>query len=95
MRKINTRIFFSFLLTSCVLFAVSDRIKSSQTEEHEAIVRLVLVDVVATDKEGNFVSDLKEEDLEVYENGKRLLEAYGLKNQPTHYLYRIFFLSPI
>ena len=72
MRKIYTRIFFSFLLTSCVLFAVNDRIKLSQAEEHEAIVRLVLVDVVATDKEGSFVSDLKEEDFEVYENGKRM-----------------------
>jgi VWFA-related protein len=30
------------------------------------------VDVVATDKEGNFVSDLKKEDFEVYENGKRM-----------------------
>jgi VWFA-related protein len=72
MRKIYTRIFLSFLLTSCVLFAVNDRIKSSQAEEHEAIVRLVIVDVVATDKEGNFVSDLKKEDFEVYENGKRM-----------------------
>ena len=73
MRKIYTRIFFSFLLTSCVLFAVNDRIKLSQAEEHEAIVRLVLVDVVATDKEGSFVSDLKEEDFEVYEDGKKML----------------------
>ena len=72
MKKILLRTLISFLLTSCVLFAVNDRIKSSQAEEHEAIVRLVLVDVVATDKEGNFVSDLKEEDLEVYENGKRM-----------------------
>jgi VWFA-related protein len=72
MKKNLLRTLISFLLTSCVLFAVNDRIKSSQAEEHEAIVRLVLVDVVATDKEGNFVSDLKEEDLEVYENGKRM-----------------------
>jgi len=72
MKKILLRTLISFLLTSCVLFAVNDRIKSSQAEEHEAIVRLVLVDVLATDKEGNFVSDLKEEDLEVYEDGKRI-----------------------
>jgi VWFA-related protein len=72
MRKIYTRIFLSFLLTSCVLFAINDRIKSSQAEEHEAIVRLVLVDVVATDKEGNFVPDLKVEDFEVFEDGKRI-----------------------
>lgn len=72
MRKIFLRTLFSFLLTFCVLFAVTDRVKSSQAEEQEAIVRLVLVDVVATDKEGNFVSHLKKEDFEVYENGKRM-----------------------
>jgi VWFA-related protein len=30
------------------------------------------VDIVATDKEGNFVSDLKKEDFEVFENGQRM-----------------------
>ncbi len=72
MKKIFLRPFLSFWLASCLLLAVNERIKSSQAEEHESIVRLVLVDVVATDKEGNFLSDLKKEDFEVYENGKRM-----------------------
>ncbi len=72
MKKISLYASLSFWLASCLLFAVNERIQSSQTEEHEAIVRLVLVDVVATDKEGNFTSDLKKDDLEVYEDGKRM-----------------------
>ncbi|MFB0566686.1 MAG: VWA domain-containing protein, partial [Candidatus Aminicenantaceae bacterium] len=72
MRKIFLRTFLSFLLTSCVLFVVNHRGDSSQAEEHEVIVRLVLVDVVATDKEGNFISDLKKEEFEIYEDGKRI-----------------------
>jgi VWFA-related protein len=72
MRKICPLTYLSFLLAFCIFFAVNQQDLFSQTEEHDAIVRLVLVDVVATDKEGNFVSDLKKEDFEVYENGKRM-----------------------
>ena len=72
MRKIIFRTFLSFLLISCVLFVVNHRGDPSQTEEHKVIVRLVLVDVVATDREGNFVSDLKKEEFELYEDRKRM-----------------------
>jgi VWFA-related protein len=72
MKNTAFHIFLYFLFASCVLFAVNDRLEPSQTEDHEAIVRLVLVDVVATDKQGDFVADLKKEDFEVYEDGKRM-----------------------
>lgn len=72
MRKTCLLTFLSFLLAFCILFIVNQQDLSSQSEEHEAIVRLVLVDVVATDKEGNFISDLKVEDFEVFEDGKRI-----------------------
>ena len=39
-------------------------------QEHEVTVRLVLVDVIATDKEGNVVTDLTLKDFEIYEGGK-------------------------
>jgi VWFA-related protein len=72
MKKIFSRIFLFVWLAFCVLFAVDVCGLSSQTEEHEAIVRLILVDVLATDKEGNFARDLKVEDFEVFEDGKRI-----------------------
>jgi VWFA-related protein len=41
-----------------------------QPERHEVTVRLVLVDVIATDKEGKVVTGLTEEDFEILEDGK-------------------------
>jgi VWFA-related protein len=72
MKRIFLRFSLCSLLSLFVLLSINQGDISAQTEEHEAIVKLVLVDVVATDKEGNFVSDLKKEDFEVYEDGKRL-----------------------
>lgn len=42
----------------------------SAQEEHEVTVRLVLVDVIATDKDGNIVTDLTMQDFEIFEGGK-------------------------
>ncbi len=42
-----------------------------QKEEYEVEVRLVLVDVIVT-KDGKFVTDLTQEDFEIYEDGKRV-----------------------
>lgn len=39
-------------------------------QKHEVTVRLVLVDVIATDKDGNIVTDLTKQDFEIYEGGK-------------------------
>ena len=41
-----------------------------QPERHEVTVRLVLVDVIAIDKEGNVVTGLTKEDFEILEDGK-------------------------
>ena len=41
-----------------------------KTEEHEVAVRLVLVDVVATDRQGNAVGGLTKEDFEIFEDGR-------------------------
>ena len=56
----------SFVLCS-VCFCEDHR----QTDEHDVTVRLVLVDVIALDSEGNFVRDLKKEDFEVFTDGKK------------------------
>jgi VWFA-related protein len=39
---------------------------------HDVTVRLVLVDVIAFDKDGRFVADLAKPDFEVYEDGKKM-----------------------
>lgn len=41
-------------------------------ERHEVTVRLVLVDVIAVDRDGRFVTDLTEADFEVTEDGKKM-----------------------
>lgn len=43
-----------------------------QPERHEVTVRLILVDVIATDKQDQVVTGLTIEDFEVYEDGKRI-----------------------
>jgi len=75
-------LFFFFLLFS-FLYGLDKQQKLPQPEEHEVIVRLVLVDVIAVDKKGNFVTDLTKDDFEIYEDGKRVpvdsLELISLK----------------
>lgn len=46
--------------------------KSLQAEKHEVTVRLILVDVIATDKQGKIVKDLTKEEFELYDKGKRV-----------------------
>lgn len=41
-----------------------------KSEEHEVAVRLVLVDVIATDRQDNVVTDLTKDDFELFEDGK-------------------------
>jgi hypothetical protein len=43
-----------------------------QVEKHEVTVRLILVDVIATDQQENVVKDLTIEEFELYEGGKRV-----------------------
>lgn len=46
--------------------------KEFEPERHEVTVSLVLVDIVATDKKGEFVTQLTKEDFEAYEDGKQV-----------------------
>jgi VWFA-related protein len=41
-----------------------------KSEEHKVLVRLVLVDVLATDRQGNVVTGLTKEDFEIFEDGR-------------------------
>lgn len=74
-----------FLLGFSFLYGLNEQQKSLQPEEHEVVVRLVLVDVIAVDKKGNFATDLTKDDFEIYEDGKRIpidsLELISLKKQ--------------
>lgn len=72
MRKIFLGVFLLSLISFSIIAAINDPLNRFQAESHEAIVRLVLVDIVATDSEENFVFDLEKEDFEVYEDGKRM-----------------------
>jgi len=49
-----------------------DHQKLPEPETHEVTVHLVLVDVVARDEQGQFVRNLKKEDFEIYEDGKKV-----------------------
>lgn len=46
--------------------------RSKPDERHEVTVRLVLVDVIAVDRDGRFVTDLTKADFEVTEDGKKM-----------------------
>ncbi|MFC2157016.1 VWA domain-containing protein [Acidobacteriota bacterium] len=63
--------FLSFLLAMNVI-GIQQEIKIPKTEEHEVAVRLVLVDVIATGKDGKVIPDLKMSDFEVFEDGKKV-----------------------
>jgi len=67
---INT--FFSLVLVSLAISLFGLCENPDQTEEHDVTVRLILVDVIALDREGSFVRDLKKEDFEVYADGKKM-----------------------
>ena len=41
-------------------------------QKHDVTVRLVLVDVIAFDRDGRFVTDMTTSDFEVFEDGKRM-----------------------
>jgi len=64
--------FLNLLLISPILFSFCLGAEPAPQEEHDVTVRLVLVDVIALDKEGNFVRDLTKEDFEVFADGKKM-----------------------
>ena len=67
------RIYLFFLLIFLLTFSVFAQ-KPTPTPDDDVVkisTNLIQLDVVVTDKNGKIVSDLKPEDFEVYENGKK------------------------
>ncbi|MEW6455622.1 MAG: hypothetical protein AB1410_02750, partial [Acidobacteriota bacterium] len=60
--------FFHLFFIFLNLFFLSFQQKEIRPR-HEVLVQLVLVDFIAKDKKGNFVTDLKKEEIEVFEDG--------------------------
>ncbi len=67
---------FLFLISGVfflgLLFGLQKQQELPKPLEHEVTVELVVLEVFVTDKEGNFVDDLKRNDFEIYEDGKRV-----------------------
>ena len=66
-----------FLLCLCLLIpgilsSLPQKQEEIQPEKHEVTVSLVLVDVVVSDNKGNFITNLTEDDFELYEDGKKV-----------------------
>lgn len=71
--KKNTIIFFlALFLLFCLLHGFQKQEKARKPLEHEVLVELVVVEVFVTDKEGNFVDNLTEDDFEIFEDGKKV-----------------------
>lgn len=72
MRKQILFFLFFGLLFSITLYSHPQKQSEAPPERHEVTVSLVLVDVVATDKKGNFLTHLTKDDFEIYEDGKKV-----------------------
>lgn len=83
MKKSSLSFLIFFFLLFSFLYGLNKQQRLLQPEEHEVLVRLVLVDVIAVDKKGNFATELTKDDFEIYEDGKRIpidsLELISLK----------------
>ena len=77
------KIFLAFVLTISLLAPTAAQQKQQQPPKKDDVVsidtNLVQIDVVVTDKNGKQVTDLKPEDFEISEDGK--------KRQLTHFSY--------
>jgi VWFA-related protein len=62
----------SLMIFYCLLYGNQKQEKLPPPDKHEVSVRLILVDAIATDRKGNFVTDLKKEDFELYEDGVKV-----------------------
>ncbi len=69
-------LFFSFLAASVGLCQNSAFAQSREQPSFRTTSEVVLVDLVVTDREGNFVSDLELDEIELYEDGKRQVTSF-------------------
>ena len=66
---------FPFVLICLFLFTAGTAVPAAPqvvNESHEVTVRLVLVDVIATDRDGNIVKDLTLDDFDITEGRKKI-----------------------
>ena len=72
MKRLSFTLFLLFLFS---ISAFAQKPSATPPVEDDDVVRisttLIQIDVVVTDKKGNQVTDLKPEDIEIYENGKK------------------------
>jgi len=72
MKKDSLIYFMVFFFFVCLLHGFQKQEKAKKPLEHEVLVELVVVEVFVTDKDGNFVDNLTEDDFEIYEDGKKV-----------------------
>jgi len=72
MRTILVPICFLALILFSISYGNTKRDHSIPQEDYEVTVTLIIVDLIAIDREGNFVADLSLNDFEVYEDGKKM-----------------------
>ena len=84
--------FLRFLIPGCVLLLLP--FASAQELQEQVEVKLVQIDVVATDSKGKLVTDLTGDDFTVKENGKvqKVSHFYNSANDETRYPLTMSFL---
>ncbi|MBN2244248.1 MAG: VWA domain-containing protein, partial [Candidatus Aminicenantes bacterium] len=65
-------LFVLMILVFNLNFKIQKKPEQTVNERHEVTVRLVLVDVIATDKDGKCITDLTIDDFKIYEEGKEV-----------------------
>ena len=75
MRKIKQSVFFILFIileTGLILSIKQQNQNVQKPEQHKVTVRLVLVDVIALDKDGKFVTNLTKNEFEIWDKGKKV-----------------------
>ena len=70
--KKNCNLLFFALFLSTLLVKAANQETSSRPLQHEVTVRLVLVDLSATNKDGRFITHLTKDDFEIFDDGKKV-----------------------
>ena len=71
MKKFSFALSFVFLFSSFLIAQNPPPPPLDETDVVKITTTLIQIDVTVTDKKGNIVRDLKPEEVEIYENGKR------------------------
>jgi VWFA-related protein len=71
-RNVSNYFYIPFFITILISLAFCFHNAAFGQEKHEVTVQLVLVDLVATDRNGKAVRDLTKGDLEIFEDGRRI-----------------------